>query len=223
LSDEVLETTMDCSTFRRSIHHFQADELSAAERAAVESHLDNCAACARALEVEEGFLRGLRSRRPRAEAPSGLEARVRAALAREAPDPAPSAWYRGPWLAAAAAALLLALLLVPGLGRPREGGWSPAAGVVPVTGVEVMIVDLECDRAGMSIEQQRNCRARHHINALKTADGRYWHISPDQADYGKMIADPQIRGRRLVVDGDYYPGINTLRITFSRSAAVAVL
>lgn len=214
---------MDCGSFRCSIHHFQADELPEADREAFEAHLSACADCAGALEVEEGFLRALRARLPRAETPPGLEQRIRAALREEAPDPAALAWYRAPWLAAAAAALVLALLLVPGLGRPLEGGWSPAGGVVQVTGAEVMVVDLECDRAGMAVEDQRRCGNPHHVNALKTADGRYWYISPDHEDYGRLITDPQMRGRRLVVDGDYYPGINTLRIKLSRSPALTML
>jgi hypothetical protein len=203
---------MDCASFRLSIHDFQADELTEADRGAFQAHLDACDRCARLLEVEDGFLRALQARLPRAEPPPGLEPRIRAALRELAPDPTPSAWF-----AAAAAAVLLALLLVPGLGRPLRGGWTPAAGVVAVAGVEVMVVDLDCDRAGMSIESQRRCGARHHINALKTADGRYWYISPDHESYGRLIGDPQMRGRRLIVDGDYYPGINTLRITWSRS------
>lgn len=214
---------MDCASFRRSIHDFQADELNEAERGAFEAHLSACAGCARALEVEEGFLRVLRGRLPRAEPSPGLDQRLREALRGEAPDPPAPAWYRGPWLAAAAAALLLALLLVPGLGRPLGGGWSPVSGVVPVADVEVMLVDLDCDRAGGSVEEQRRCADPHHVNALKTADGRYWHISPDHADYGRLIRDPRMRGRRLVVDGDYYPGINTLRIKFSRSPTLALL
>jgi hypothetical protein len=214
---------MDCARFRRSIHDYQADEISELEREAFEGHRDACPDCARALEVEEGFLRGLRARLPRAEAPPGLEQRVRAALREEAPDPAATAWYRRPWLAAAAAAVLLALLIVPGLGRPPGGRWSPASGVVQVSGVEVMVVDLDCDRAGMSIEYQRRCTAPYHVNALKTSDGKYWYISPDHEEYGRLIGDPRMRGRRLVVDGDYYPGINTLRIKWSRSPALAML
>lgn len=214
---------MDCGSFRSSIHDFQADEMPEAERGEAEEHLSACADCARALEIEDGFLRALKARLPRAEPPPGLEQRIRAALREEAPDPAAPAWYRTPWFAAAAAAVLLALLLVPGLGRPLDGGWSPAGGVVQVEGMEVMVVDLDCDRAGMSVEYQRRCADRHHVNALKTADGRYWHISPDHKEYGKLIADPEMRGRRLVVDGDYYPGINTLRITLSRSPQLTML
>jgi hypothetical protein len=220
---EVLDEAMGCASFRTSIHHYQADELPQADREAFEAHLNACADCARALEVEEGFLRALRARMPHAESPPGLEDRIRAALREEAPDPAAPAWYARPWFVAAAAALVLALLLVPGLGRPLEGGFSPVNGVVQVTGAEVMVVDLACDRAGMSVADQRRCAEPHHVNALKTADGRYWFISPDHKDYGRLITDPRMRGRRLVVDGDYYPGINTLRIKLSRSATLTML
>lgn len=205
------------------MHHFQADEMPESERGLFQAHLDACADCARVLEIEDGLLRALKARLPRAEPPPGLEQRIRDALRAEAPDPGLPAWHRTPWFAAAAAAVLLALLLVPGLGRPLDGGWTPAGGVLQVAGMKVVVVDLDCDRAGMSIERQRRCAARHHINALKTADGRYLYISPDHKDYGRLIGDPEMRGRRLVVDGDYYPGINTLRITWSRSVNLTAL
>jgi len=109
---------MDCRAFRDRIYHFQAEELSNAERREFQAHLDSCPECARALEFEDGFLRVLKARLPRESAPPGLETRIRAALRAEAPSPRRLAWYRTPWFAAAAAVVLLMLLIIPTLEGP---------------------------------------------------------------------------------------------------------
>jgi len=143
---------MDCETFRGWICHFQADEIPASERREFESHLDGCADCARVLEVERGFLDALKDRLPRQAAPPGLETRVRAALHAEAPDPARLAWYRTPWFAATAAALLLLVILVPSLPTDPPGPAGAPGEVTHVVAQDVTVVDLDCDRAGMSLE-----------------------------------------------------------------------
>lgn len=214
---------MDCQSFRQWIYHFQAEEMPGAEREAFEDHLDACPACARRLEVEESLLGALRSRLPRATAPPGLETRIRAALREQAPDPSRLPWYRMPWFAATAAALLLVVILVPSLPSGSGGGPAALGEVVVISGEEVVVVDLDCDRAGMGVEYQRNCDHPDHVNALKTADGRYWHISPDQEAYGRLIHDQQVRGQQLIVDGQYYPAINTLHIDQSLPSAREIL
>jgi len=217
---------MDCETFRGWIYHLQADEIPEKERGDFEGHLDDCPDCARLLEVEQGFLDALKGRLARQEAPPGLETRVRAALRAEAPDAPRVAWYRTPWFAATAAALLLVVILIPSLPTappgPTVGSGAPGQ-VTHVVAQDVVVVDLDCDRAGMSLEYQRDCDHPHHVNALKTADGRYWHISPDQRGYGRLVTDPEMRGRRMVIDGDYYPAINTVHIDSSRLSARAIL
>ena len=51
---------VDCRSFREKLVHFQADELPAADRQRFQDHLDGCADCARRLEIEDQFLRGLK-------------------------------------------------------------------------------------------------------------------------------------------------------------------
>lgn len=203
---------MKCTEFRENIYHFQADELTEGRREAFQRHLEGCADCASLLELEAGFLRGLKARLPRQPAPPGLETRIRAALREQVPDPVAVAWYRSPWLAAAAAAVLLLVLLVPGLGVPLGFGPGPAEGIIEVVNQEVVVVDLDCDRAGMPVGDQHRCAHPHHINALKTADGRYWHISPDQEGYGELIHNREMRGERLAIEGRFYPEINTVHM-----------
>jgi hypothetical protein len=214
---------MDCSTFRSWIYHFQAEEIPAAERVAFEAHLDACESCAQLLGVEEELLRGVRARMPREVAPPGLETRIRAALLDAAPEPRRVAWYRASWVAAAAAAVLLVVLLIPGLGTPLDTGVNAPGSVVQVIDREFTVVDLDCDQAGMPLDRQRHCTHPHHLNALKTADGRYWFISPDQDAYGELVNDRELRGRQLRIDGAYYPAINTLHIDDSRPAARDIL
>ena len=215
---------VDCQSFQQWIYHFQAEEIPDVERRGFEEPLDACPACARRLEVETSFLGALKSRLPRESAPPGLETRIRAALREEAPDLARPPWYRTPWFAATAAALLLVVILIPSLPTgPGGGGVGALHEVIAISGEEVVVVDLECDRAGMDAEYQRNCDHPDHFNALKTADGRYWHISPDQEGYGRLIHDMQVRGQRLVVDGRYYPAINTFHIDQSLPSAQEIL
>ena len=199
---------MDCSSFRESIFRYQADEVPAEERALLQSHLDACADCARRLEIEDALLKAVKSGLARVPTPPGLETRVRAALAQERDRRlAPARWFRAPWLAAAAASLLLALLLLPGF---NSGTAAPGEAVRVEH--DVMVVDRDCDHAGRSLDAQRKCLLRHHLNVLKLSDGTYMNIDLEHASNRALLVDPAARGRRLHVVGDYYPAIHTLRV-----------
>ncbi|MCP3978705.1 MAG: hypothetical protein GY716_05145 [bacterium] len=203
---------MNCSLFRQSIYHFQADEMTAEDRGRMEQHLDECPPCARLLEVEDGFLRALKSRLEPTPATPGLETRVRAALDSEALRRRPRGWLGSPGLAAAAASVVLAVVLLLGLG----GELSPVeAGAIPVER-EVMVVDLDCDRAGKPVRQQRKCMHRRHLNALKLRDGTYWHPALDDSAYRGLAFDRDMRGHRLLVSGKLYPAIGTVRVERAR-------
>ena len=203
---------MNCRVFRSQLYHFQADQLPDDQRRSVQVHLDGCEDCARLLAVEEGLLRAVRSRLRPQPAPPGLATRVRAALDDLVPKPGPLSWYRRPWFATAAASLLLAVLLVPGVGRETPSMLPPGE-LFDVASELVTVVDHDCDRAGRNLEQQKGCRANHHLNVLKTAQGRYWHINLDRDSHRRLLVDPELRGHRLKVDGKYYPRIRTLQMT----------
>ncbi len=203
---------MNCAGFRERMTAFQADELADDERAALQAHLNGCSDCGRRLEIEESLLRGIRARLSRQPVPPGLETRIRASLAAEAAPRRAGAWFLRPWLAATAAAALLVLLLLPGLGEPLEP--LPGSGERQVVrGQVVVVVDRQCDSAGRSLEQQRHCKHRLHVNALKLPDGKYWNLSTGQTDGREIILDRGMRGRRLAVDGDLFPLIRTLWLT----------
>ncbi len=148
---------------------------------------------------------------PRETAPAGLEFLIRRTLADQPPGTVGGnavgmrkAWWKDPLVAALAAVFLLAALLVPVLVN-RDKVPEPAV----FTGV---IVDLECDRAGLSVEMQRECGARSHMNALKLEDGAYVHFNLHQAAYRDFIFEPDVRGRRVTVHGSLHPETRTLEV-----------
>ena len=148
----------------------------------------------------------------RAPAPVGLEDRVRAALREETRSDGSLGWFRAQWLVPAVAALILAILLIPTLQGLGGAGSTMLAAVVQIE-EEVTVVDLDCDRAGRTLAEQRLCRHPLHLNALKVAEDRYWNVSLDQALSRRLVADEEMRGHRLLVSGDLYTRIRTLRVS----------
>jgi mycothiol system anti-sigma-R factor len=209
-----VEKPVGCGTFRRWIFQYQSDEVSEADRQALQAHLDGCEDCARRLEIENAFLSALKTKLGREPAPPGLETRIRAALERERTPRRAAAlqWLQAPWFAAAAAFVLLAVLLVPWSGRNSP---LPSRDVLHVER-EVTVVDRDCDRTGRTIAAQRKCQLHRHLNVLKLADGTYWNISLDQEGYRGLMVEPEMRGKRLLVVGDYYPRIQTLQVHRTR-------
>lgn len=199
-----MDKTHLCRRFERDLFHFQAGELPEDEQRALADHVDECPGCARRLEIENGFLRGLKGRLGRVEAPPELRVRVREALGGEATSRRSPGWLRNPWLVPAAAALLLAILLIPTM--------PPWAGIMHVER-EVTVVDIDCDTAGRTLEQQRHCAHPHHLNALKIGPNQYWNISLQQAAGRRLVADREMRGHRVLVTGDLVTSIRTLQLT----------
>jgi anti-sigma factor (TIGR02949 family) len=205
-----MERPINCGTFCRQLYHFQADELPEYERRLCQDHLDACEPCARRHALEEGFARGLRRCMKRETAPPELLGRVRGALAREAAPARRGNGFRAPWVAALAASVLLALVLLPASsGLPGVGLLS---GVVHVE-QRAVVVDLVCDRAGLTTDQQRGCRHPDHLNALKLDGGRYWNLSLDRDSSRSLVVDAEMRGHVLMLEGDFYTGIETLKVT----------
>lgn len=211
MTDRV-QDPVDCRAFDRFLYAFQDGELSEADRGRMRDHAGTCRECARRLEIEASFLRGLQGRLERVAAPPGLETRIRAALEERAPHSAPAvlAWAGRPWFAATAAAVLLIGLLV---GLPRFRPASPATtGGAHLVRQQGTIVDYECDVAGIPVNLQRNCPEPVHLNALKLADGSYVHFSLDGQAARRLAGDRGLRGTHVVVSGEYLPGIHALKV-----------
>ncbi|NIM63568.1 MAG: hypothetical protein GTN89_03710 [Acidobacteria bacterium] len=205
---------MNCSAFKRDLYHFQAEELSPAERAACLDHADLCAPCARLLEVEQGLLRGLKARLTASPHPPGLETRIREQLREAGRARQPGiGWVRRPWFAALAASVLLAVLVLPQF----DSGPSPVTRVGPRI---VTVVDFDCDKFGADFGQQRLCTHPRHLNALKLEDGGYWQISADGEVGRELITDRDLRGTRMRVEGWLYERIHTLQVDQAVPAGV---
>ncbi len=220
MSEGRIPPSVTCESFREHLYAFEADELSQADRRRFQAHLDGCAACARRLEVEASFSRGLRARLAPVEPPPWLESAVRARLAGAAPARRGRvrAWLSSPALAAVAASALLAVLLMPPLLAPAAPSGARGAPAILHGSRDATIVDLVCDQAGLSASAQRRCRAVTHPNALKLADGSYWGILPD-GDLARGIIDAQNRrGEKIVVEGEFYPAIHMIRLIRVRQA-----
>jgi len=201
-----------CRSFRDQVFHFQADELSGAERVRLEEHLHECPSCARYLEVERGFATLLRRRLAPAPAPAALRERVREALARETEEARPRRARRraAGWILATAATVAFATIAYSLLARLEAP--APDAASRHVVRVAT-VVDEECDRAGRTAEQQRGCTKGSHLNALKLADGSYWSLSLDDLRGRELVADAGLRGRKIFVEGEFYGPIRTLHVT----------
>jgi anti-sigma factor (TIGR02949 family) len=198
---------VSCRTFDRQLYHFQAGELREDERAALADHAVGCARCGQRLAIEDAFLGALKARLQRASAPPDLRERVRAALREQGPRARPQVGRRPPWLVPLVASALLALALVA-----IRGSVGTPADRLPVDR-DVIVVDLECDRAGVSLDDQRECGEPQHLNALRVGIDRYWNVSLDQDAFRHLVIDPGWRGHRLRVRGELFISIRTLRLT----------
>lgn len=209
--DPGLEKSSTCDAFRRQVVHFQADELPGDQRRSLQEHLDACPDCARRLEVEEVFLTGLKQRLQRVPLPPGFETRIRGRLRSEggAASASATAWFRRPWVAVAAASVLLAVLLVPGVFDADRG---QSLGAIAVDR-EVVLVDGDCERAGRTFSEQRRCNHPRHLNVLKVADGTYWNISQDEEEFRSMLFSIEQRGHTFRIRGQFYPHIKTLKVS----------
>ncbi len=230
--DKTKRNHVDCDVFLKNLFLFQADEIAAETRAALQAHLDSCEPCARRLEMETGLLETLKNALPREKAPAGLETRIRAALdAAEAADMADTrgkspiatfaGWWRDPKWATMAAMLLLAALIVPLVRQAGREGNGVEATALPAI-YNGVIVDHDCDRQGLSILKQRDCPDRTHLNALKLADGTYLHFNLYQSRYTRFVTDPGMRGREVSIEGTVYPDIQTLEILNLQEVALSL-
>ncbi len=202
----------DCAALASRVVPFLESALGEDERLRLERHIERCPRCSRRVVVERSFDRALRARVRRSATPEDLAVRVRAILAREAPTvrEAPWRWVRTSGLAALAASVVLALVALPFVGGTSDRRAVPPGTLRTVR--EAVVVDGVCDRAGLTLEQQRACPDSRHLNALKCPDGRYWSVLLTDGRLRTLVLDPEVRGRRLVVEGEFYPAIMSVRV-----------
>jgi anti-sigma factor (TIGR02949 family) len=106
---------LDCQTMRPLLHPYLDGELNARDAIEIQAHLEGCPDCTALFRNEKLYLDVLKSSLPRAQAPSGLRAKIHQALEKATARERPSAWFRWalvPTAAAALVALATSVLLV---------------------------------------------------------------------------------------------------------------
>ncbi len=101
---------MNCNEARALLGPYVDSELDMAHQLEIESHLANCASCARIVENGQRLRSTIQSGGLRYEPSPALEARIRPALGREAKPAARPYAARWQWIAAAAGVLLAIVL-----------------------------------------------------------------------------------------------------------------
>jgi anti-sigma factor (TIGR02949 family) len=190
---------LGCASFREALYAYLDGELSGHARDRVEDHSDRCGSCSRALEVERFWGKVLKGSMRHVRSPEALRDRVRAGL-----EMSPSVWSARlswrrvvPVVSLAAAVLVVAVLAAPLW--ERIGGSDATRNTLRVTGLAGLIVDLQCDSQGATLEQQRQCFS-NHLNGLKRGDGRYYHLEDSDPARG-ILSEPGVRGRFITVSG----------------------
>ncbi len=205
-----------CAGFAESLSPYLDGELVPEARERMDSHARDCSACRRTLEAERHLLGMLRAGLRRAPAPPALRSALLRRLDGEKPRRTlPEILRRwAPPAAVTVSLLAAALLMTPAL-RERLAGERRPADQKPGAPHAGVIVDIECDRAGLTAAQQRACREPSHHNGLRTGEGRYLPFVDEGA--GQALArDAALRGRAATVFGAVREGVPGPRLEVLR-------
>jgi anti-sigma factor (TIGR02949 family) len=209
-----------CRSVRGLLVHLRRGELGTDDADRVRAHLAECPDCRRFDEIEASFDRLIAGALAAAPAPEGLQERIRSRLDEAAPVAEGArglpAWG---WALAAAAALIVGLF-IPNPARP-VGGSGPAeetqtvaqADAVPAaeqTEIRGILVDDECDRAGMPVRYQKDCDHPRHHTVLRTEAGEYVSLV---AHAGMPSIGRGQRGRKVLARGVYQASTGTLDLS----------
>lgn len=215
----MVEHSDDCRKVHQLLVHLRRGELGESDAERTRAHLEGCPDCRRFDEVEASFDRLIAGALASAPAPEGLESRVHARIAEAAP-------VRGAlrslpsWGWAAAAAALIVGLFLPSPARylrgltggeeirtAAQGTQDGEAELIELRGV---LVDDECDRAGMPVRYQKDCDYPHHHTVLKTERNEYVSLV---AHAGIPTLDRGQRGRAVVARGVFQASTGTLDLS----------
>lgn len=197
--------------------------LSDTERAVVDAHLDTCAACRQEVELATGAVSALASL-PEEPVPLGVTGPVLVEAGARFEGRRAAAWHRLQWVAgAAAAAALVAVFVIGGLGRDGEDAAREGAVTAEADGAGEAVtapqpqalpaleqqVDVDYDEGGVrSLAEDAAANERAADQAGTGATGAAEEAattlaSPDRAiaclrEAGAPLGDPDYRMTRLV-------------------------
>ena len=206
-------TPQGCREIREMLAGFLDDEQSCDVSHGIQEHLDRCPPCAGLARAEQAFTASLKTRLRRIDAPSDLASKMRARLREEAGAP-PLAPARAVILRragyAVAASVLLVLLLAP-LAETLSPGLLRRA-VATLWGehseqrIAGVLVCVECEKAGVSLDQQRFCHEESHHTGVRVDAKGVWNLVVNDASL-PVLSDPGNRGSQVVLEGRFLDDI----------------
>jgi anti-sigma factor RsiW len=123
---------VNCELRSKSLHGYLDGELDAVRAADFERHLETCAECLAALEAQEALRASLKQAQLRERAPAGFHKKVLKSLPKSALPGRFTLSLSWPWLAVAAAVVLLAC----------AGGWRVVAGRLQAPGQALLAAEI---------------------------------------------------------------------------------
>jgi mycothiol system anti-sigma-R factor len=123
---------VNCEQRTKSLHGYLDGELDAVRAAEFERHLEGCAECLAELEAQEALRASLKQAALRERAPAGLHRKVVKSLPKAAAAPRFALSFSWPWLAVAAAVVLLA----------GFAGWREVAGRLDASGQQLLAAEI---------------------------------------------------------------------------------
>ena len=117
---------MNCQAAQKLLHAYADGELDVLKNLEIEEHLQECSACARAQQSIQALRTSIRNEAGYHKLPAAVQARIRSAVLRASQERPTVASRSLVWLAAAAAAVLIAIVTRSLWLSPRLGPGEPA-------------------------------------------------------------------------------------------------
>ncbi|HKY31940.1 MAG TPA: zf-HC2 domain-containing protein [Candidatus Polarisedimenticolia bacterium] len=191
-----------CRETRELLAAFHDDELPCELSRAVQTHIDRCGGCRGFSEMERSFTAVMRSRLGTLEAPQGMYDRIAPLLGGpEGPGgPAGWSWLRRSTLGLAAVAASL-LVAAPALRVYAPATYGSVARWVAGEGrLSGVLVCVECDQEGVSLDAQRRCHAPGHQTGVRCPGKVRWHLVANETTL-PVMRDRDRRGEHVVLEG----------------------
>jgi len=206
-----------CCQTRELLPAFLDDELPSDASHSIQEHLDCCDCCQGYARLEQGFTRALKARLPRVDAPASLVDRALGQLDEPKPARAPrAATFLSRAVYGLAAALFGAVALAPAMAYMMPGfTQSLVSSLSGESHIEGVLVCVECERHGASLEFQRRCRIHGHQTGVRCPETGLWHLVANRTTE-PLISDPELRGRRVELEARKISDIRYLQVSSAK-------